>query len=63
LEDEDDERPLSPTFVQEQKTIRESFRNALNNESDEESNGIGGLFVQKHKSKTQKVLISFASKY
>ena len=62
LEDEDDQRPLSPTFVQEQKTIRESFKNALNNESDEESNGLGGLFMQKQKSKIEKVL-SITSNY
>ncbi|XP_065331889.1 protein KRI1 homolog [Cloeon dipterum] len=55
-EDEDQiERSYSPTFVQEQREIKQSFKSALEDDSDkEDETGIGGLFKPKTKSNAEK---------
>jgi hypothetical protein len=51
-------RSSSPTFVQEQEEIQQSFKKVLKDSSDEDEeqkSGIGGLFRPRQKSKEQKV--------
>ncbi|KAF4525324.1 hypothetical protein B566_EDAN013185 [Ephemera danica] len=55
-EEQEEEQVCSPTFVQEQKAIKQSFRAALNNDSDEddETEGIGGLLKPRQKTEEEK---------
>lgn len=47
-------RPDSPTFVEEQKAIKESFKNALEDtDEDEDKETWGGLFQQRKKTKEE----------
>nr|CAD7570168.1 unnamed protein product [Timema californicum] len=45
-------RPPSPTLVEEELAIRDSFKNVLNDD-DEDVNNLGGLFKKRQKSKQE----------
>nr|CAD7432670.1 unnamed protein product [Timema monikensis] len=45
-------RPPSPTLVEEELAIRDSFKNVLNDD-DEDVNNLGGLFQKRQKSKQE----------
>uniref|UniRef100_A0A1B6CBR8 Protein KRI1 homolog n=1 Tax=Clastoptera arizonana TaxID=38151 RepID=A0A1B6CBR8_9HEMI len=46
---DDEERPHSPTYIEEQKLMRESFKKVLKEESDDEDDSWGGLFHKRDK--------------
>lgn len=52
---DDDERPHSPTYVQEQESIRKEFRTVLEDDSDEEDEKWGGIFQKREKTTEEKV--------
>ncbi|CAH1113712.1 unnamed protein product [Psylliodes chrysocephalus] len=52
-DEEEVERPKSPTYNQEQSQIKESFKNALENSDDENEENWGGIFQQRTKTKDE----------
>jgi hypothetical protein len=55
-EEDNENRPMSPTFVQEQEAIKESFKKAVKDEADSSDDD---LFVPKRKTQEEQVNLNF----
>lgn len=53
-QEDDDPRSKSPTYVEEQKKLKENLKNALNNIEDENDESWGGLFKERKKTQEEK---------
>lgn len=51
-EDDDDDRAKSPTYVEEQRNLKESFQKALNDD-EADGNDWGGMFKKREKTKEE----------
>lgn len=57
--DENEKRPQSPTYNEEQKIIKNELKKALESDDSHNDNDFGGLFVKREKSKEEQVFILF----
>lgn len=59
-DDNADQRPQSPTYVEEQKSIKNEFKKLINSDSEaEEDENWGGIFKKREKTKEEEVTLLF----
>lgn len=53
------ERPASPSYNEEQKQIKNEFKQLLDENESDEDDGFGGIFTKREKSQQEKVFRAF----